>query len=149
MIRTKFKSSLSCSLIATEFSSCPGLSRASTTTMLVCTVQDFLVELGIDVLIEKVVASSPGEYTFNKISQEEGLDALALMRRRMIDKTSFLLCDCASKGIHYATKIVSFWYVDRVLTFILDSNASIGDNVNTAQDADVSLKKIDPLPYIS
>ena len=36
-----------------------------------------------------------------------------------------------------------FWYIDRVLTLLLDSDTALGDNVNTAQAADISLKKID------
>ena len=40
-------------------------------------------------------------------------------------------------------KIVSFWYLNRVLAFLLDLDAAIGDNVNTADTMSISLTKVD------
>ena len=52
-------------------------------------------------------------------------------------------CDRSNKGIHYIIKIVAFWFTNRVCTILLDSDAAIGDNVNTALEIDCSLNKLD------
>ena len=39
--------------------------------------------------------------------------------------------------------MISFWHVNRVVTFLLNSNAAEGSNMSTANAADSSLKKLD------
>jgi len=141
--RTSFKSPLARSIIATGLSSSPALSNTSATTMFACTIQAFLCEIGLKIPIEKVVAACPSKDTFQAMVHEEGIDVLSLMRHRIADKPLFFSCDGANKNIHHVIKMISFWYLDRVLTFLLDSDAAIGDNANTADAANVSLKKLD------
>ena len=62
----------------------------------------------------------------------------------MHNKSLFFACDSANKNMHHVIKMVSFWCIDRVLTFLLDSDEVVWDNINTAGAADVSLKKVDP-----
>ena len=41
--------------------------------------------------------------------------------------------------------MVLFWHKDRILAFLLDSDAAAGDNVNAAVAIDKSLRKTDPI----
>ena len=65
------------------------------------------------------------------------------MRRRMSDKQLLFSCDSANESMHHVINVSYFWYLDRVLTFLLDLDACVRDNKNTAEAADVSLKKLD------
>ena len=67
------------------------------------------------------------------------------MRKRCENKKKILLCDSANKGMHHVIKMISFWYQDRVLTFLLDSDAAISTNTSTAAVIDPSLHKVDIL----
>ena len=57
----------------------------------------------------------------------------------------FFSYDSANKGLHVVIKIVLFQCIDRVITLSLDSDAVVGDNINTAEAADKSLRKTGPL----
>ena len=76
---------------------------------------------------------------------EQGVETLALTRNRMKGTKNFFTCDGASKGLHAVIKMIAFWFLDRVITLLLDSDAAVGDIVNTAESTDVALKKIGPL----
>ena len=75
----------------------------------------------------------------------EGVNALVLMRSRMKNKKKFFSCDGANKGIHHVVKMVSFWWNHQVTTFLIDSDAAVGDDSNSAMSADKSLEKIDSI----
>ena len=45
--------------------------------------------------------------------------------------------------VNHVVKMVSFWYIDQVITFLLDSDAAEGSNVLTADAIDTTLKKLD------
>ena len=45
--------------------------------------------------------------------------------------------------VNHVVKMVSFWYIDRVITFLLDSDTAEGSNVLTADAIDATLKKLD------
>ena len=72
----------------------------------------------------------------------EGIDILSLIRYRIADKPLFFSCNGANKNIYHVIKIISFWYLDQVLAFLLDLDVAIGDNLNTADAMDLSLSKV-------
>ena len=47
--------------------------------------------------------------------------------------------------VNHVVKMVSFWYIDQVITFLLDSDAAEGSNVLTADAIDATLKKLDSI----
>ena len=73
----------------------------------------------------------------------EGIDISSIMRNRKVDNSLFFSCNYVNKNMHYIIKIVSFWYLDQVLIFLLDSDAAIGDNTNTIDAANIFLTKDD------
>ena len=76
---------------------------------------------------------------------DEGADALSLTRHQIKGKPAFFSCDGANKSIYHVVKMTSFWYVNRVMTFLLDSDAAIGDNISAADASNHSLQKNDYL----
>ena len=64
---------------------------------------------------------------------------LAIIRYYIRTK-SLYSCYRANKSIHHVVKLVLFWFLDRVITFLLDSNALEGSNIATANGVDNSLK---------
>ena len=107
--RTALPSPLARSMIATWVSSCHALSNTSAATILLCVIQAFLCEVGIDAPIEKVVAACSGKDAFQSTFHDEAVDILSLMRRRMTDTPLFFSCDGANKSAHHAIKMFSFW----------------------------------------
>ena len=77
--------------------------------------------------------------------KDEGVNVLAIVRNRMRNKPIFLSCDGANKDMHYFIKMISFWFCDRVIAFLLDSDAAKGTNSSTADDVDHSLHKVDTI----
>jgi len=59
----------------------------------------------------------------------------------MENKKKFLSCNGAHKSLHHVIKMVSFWYLSRVITF-LDSDAEEGTNILTAEALNQSLVKV-------
>ena len=72
---------------------------------------------------------------------DEGIGMLSLTRHKIIDKPFLFSCDGTNKGMHHVIKMISFWCIDRVLEFLLDSNATIGENINNDDTTNISLKK--------
>ena len=54
----------------------------------------------------------------------------------MKNKKKFFSYDGANKGIRHVVKMVSFWWNHQVTTFLIDSDADVGDNNNSATSAD-------------
>ena len=97
------------------------------------------------ILLEKIVAACPGKDTFVRILEDEAADILSIVRYRQQDKPIFFSCDGANKAMHHVIKIISFWFNNCVITFLLDSDAAVGTNVSTAKAIDSSLCKIDKI----
>ena len=142
---TSFSSPLSRSFIATGLSSAPGLSHSSATTLFACTVQALLIEFGLCISPEKIVAACPGKDAFARILEDEAADILSIVRNRLQDKPIFFSCNGANKATHHVIKMISFWFNNRVITFLLDSDAAVGTNISTAEAIDSSLRKIDKI----
>jgi hypothetical protein len=143
--RTAYTKPESRAFIATGLSHCPALSSNSAAVLFSCVINAFLTEIGVNIDPEKVAASCPGKDTLCSMLDDEGINILAIIRTRMAGKKKFFSCDGANKGIHHVVKVISWWYVDRVMYFLLDADAAIGDNKQTALASDVSMKKIDPI----
>ena len=45
--------------------------------------------------------------------------------------------------MHHATKVASWWHVDRMIIFLLDSDAAVGTNIKTVEAIGTSLSKMD------
>ena len=45
--------------------------------------------------------------------------------------------------MNHVAKLVSWWFVDRVMNFLLDADAAAGTNLSTARAIDIYLKKLD------
>ena len=71
---------------------------------------------------------------------EEGIGTLSLARHMMTKKPLIFSCDSSNKSTRHEIKVVSFWCIDCVLVLLLDSDATLGGNVNAAS---ISLKNID------
>ena len=65
--QTSFSSPLPRSLIAAGLSSTPSLSHSSATTLFSYIVQSLLIEVGLTILPDKIVASCPGKDTFARM----------------------------------------------------------------------------------
>ena len=138
---SSFKSLVSKSLMATGLSSCASAPHTSAATIINCEIQAFLIEVGTDIPIGKVVVACPGKENLNSMMLEEGIENFLLMRNMMIGKLLLFSYDGANKSIHHAIKMISFWRIDRVLAFLVDFDDAIGENINTADAANISLKK--------
>ena len=61
----------------------------------------------------------------------------------MKNKPVYFSCNRANKRIYYIIKMVYFWYINCILSFLLDLNAGIMVNIKTAQATNVLMKEID------
>ena len=69
--QTSFSSPLSRSFIATCLSSTPGLSHSSATALFAYIVQSLIIEVGLNVSPDEIVAACPGKDTFAQMLQDE------------------------------------------------------------------------------
>ena len=104
---TSFSSPLSCSFIATGLLLAPGLSHSSATALFTCIVQVSLIEFGLCISPEKIVAFCSGKDTFARILEDEAADILSIVRNRLQDKPIFFSCDGANKAMYYMIKMIS------------------------------------------
>ena len=96
----------------------------------------------MSILSNKVTVVYSSKDTFTRTLKDEGADMLAIVRNCMRTKPLYFSYNRANKSIHNAEKLISFWFLDRVITFLLDSNVSEGSNIATADGADNSLRKL-------
>ena len=72
---------------------------------------------------------------------DEVIAMLPLMPRRMINAPLIFLRDGTNKNACNVIIMISFWCIYRVVAFLLDSNDTIGDNVNTSDAFKILWKK--------
>ena len=108
-------------------------------------MQALLIEFGLCISPEKIVAACPGKDTFARILEDEAADILSIVRNRLQDKPIFFSCDGANKAMHHIIQMISFWFDNRVIIFLLGSDVAVGTNISTAEAIDSSLHKIDKM----
>jgi len=146
LTRTSFNNPLARFFISTGLAHTPILSSTAAATLFTCITNALFIESGIEVDLINVAANCPSRETLVTMLHENNVKILALMRKKMKGKKKFYATDGANKKErHMVVKICSFWYNDRVVPLLPDADAVIGDNLHTAEAANFSLQKIDPL----
>ena len=127
--------------ITTGLSHAPALLQNSTSISFACFLNTFLVEIGIDIDPSNAASCCSLKDVLASMFESESSNLLAIIRNRMKGHKVFLLCDGANKGMHHAVKVISWWFVDYAMNFLLDSDAAAGINLSAAGAIDISLKK--------
>ena len=102
-----------------------------------------LVETGMDTPAKNVAASFPSKRGFCAMMDEEASRVLAIVRYIMDKIKKILPYDgTIEKGLYCVVKTASWWFSDRAMSALMDSDAATSDNQSTTQDVDASLRKV-------
>ena len=97
-------------LISSAFANAPRLSNQSAPVAFACELKAFLVEAGVTVSNEKVVAITPSHSLLPSFLDEHSAELLAVLRKRVKSKKIYGNFDGANKGVHHMIKGTSFWF---------------------------------------
>lgn len=107
-----------------------------------CVIKAILLEAGLDFSNENITAAVPSCTVLPDLLDEHSAEIRAILQKMIKGKKIYGNFDRANKGIHHMIKGISFWYVDSVYTFLLDNEASLGNNLNGSKAINLRLKNV-------
>ena len=67
---------------------------------------------------------------------------MALIRKCIKGKKKLFSCNGTNKGLYIVIKIVTFWYINRIIILLLNSDTVVGNNSNNANATNYASKKV-------
>ena len=126
----------------------PKISYVGASKLYALMLLSYLKQIGFKIETKSFAAMSPSKDSLRRTIFSVGVDTLCILRTKIKDEQLFYACDGANKGgYHHMVKKMSWFDLkcNDLNVVVIDSDACIGTDLETAKALDFSFTKIDPL----